>query len=203
MIFILLFSFNLIVKNIFRILVSETYSISDIYKYISGTNPSEISNNITSYSLSPQASVNPTFSSDGTNIILTSPNSTNLWQRGDLSFLNNLDNFKISITTSPNRVSLELNNNNKLYIFTGGSFADTYVNSATWSNPSIGTLDSSKEYIYEMIVNGTNVNLKVYETDGTVIINTSKTISASMTRFGLAWSKNNTFKFKDLKVELL
>ena len=151
--------------------------------------------------------VNPSISSDGTNIILTSPNSSNGYQRGDLSLLNGLNNFKMSmIVATPSVFGFQINDGDNLDLFTSESrwiLSKTNVAGAwnvTWLYQ---TLDTTKEYILEITVNGTSIGLKILNLDGTEIVNTNKTVSNTMNRFGFCWSKNATFKFRDLKVRQL
>ena len=189
-------------KASYSSILSSTYTIEDIYKYVSGKSATPISSSITSYSLNPMSSVTPTFSSDGTNIVIQSPNSSNGVQRGDLSFLDGLNNFKISmIVVTPSLLGFQANNGTYLYGFTSESrWLDTRCNDMYWATTSLATLDSSKEYKLEMVVTGSNVSLKIY--DGTtVVIDTSKTMTAQMNKFGLTWAKNTTSKFRDLRIE--
>lgn len=152
-------------------------------------------------------SVTPTFSSDGTNIVLTSPNSSNGYQRGDLSFLNGLDNFKMSmIVATPSAFGFQINDEDNLDLFTSESrwiLSKTNV-AGTWNQTWLyQTLDTTKEYILEITVNGTSIGLKILNLDGTEIVNTNKTVGTTMNRFGFCWSRNGTFKFRDLKIRQL
>ncbi len=184
--------------------VSKTYSIEDIYKYVSGTDVSAISENITSYSFYPRSSITPSFSTDGTNITITAPNSSNLWQRGDLSFLDGLDNFQMSMILKGGYLGFQLNNESTLYLFTSESrWIQTATNTGEWNATNIQTLSTSTEYILEITVNGTSVTLKIYNVDGTLLTSTVKTMTTTMNRFGFAWHKRETSKFRDLKIKTL
>jgi len=186
--------------------VSKIYGIQDIYKYVDGTNYTAISSNISSYSLNPMASVTPTITSDGTNIVLTSPNSQNGVQRGDLSFLNGLNNFKMSmIVATPSMMGFQLNDGTYLYGFSSESrWIDARCSDMYWATSWIyQSLDASKEYILEITVNGTSVTLKILNLDGTIVASANKTMNSQKNRFGLIWNRSATSKFRDLKVRQL
>lgn len=184
--------------------VSDTLVIEDIYKYVQGNDSTPISSSLTSYSLAPMTSVSPTITSDGTNIVLTSPNSSNSWQRGDLSFLNGLDNFEMSMITK-NPFGFQLNDGSNMQFFTSESrwIVTPVNNNAGWVGETVLSLTSTDEYILKIKIKGKRIVLKIYSIDGTELISANKTMDYNMNRFGFCWTKSNTFKFRDLKVRQL
>lgn len=185
--------------------LTKTFVIEDIWKYV-GTDATTIQNALTSYTLYPMGSSTATVTTDGTDIIIQSGNvGSNTWNRGELSFLNDLNNFSASmIIKGGTSFGFHLHNNDKLYLFTGySSLPDTYVNRTTWSAPSLVKLDSSKEYIMEITYNSGSLLLKIFNLDGTEVLNTSRTVASNMSRFGFCYAKNTTNKFRDLKIRKL